>query len=40
VWSDEDPDFEWTDQITEHTDQLRELFGAFIDDPVSGGWWT
>jgi hypothetical protein len=38
VWSEEDPQFEWTDEFIEYTNQLRERFGAFISDPVNGGW--
>jgi hypothetical protein len=40
VWSDEDEGGNYTDEFNEFTDVLRERFGAFIFDPVNGGWWT
>ena len=40
VWSDEDPGLDWTDDIMEYTDQLRQRFGMFIRDNVKGCWWT
>jgi hypothetical protein len=40
VWSDEDEGGDHSDDITEYTDELRGRFGAFILDPVNGGWWT
>jgi hypothetical protein len=40
VWSDEDPTFDWTDDFTEYTEELRERFGMFIRDDVTGCWWT
>lgn len=40
VWSDEDEAGDHSDDITDYTDELRERFGAFILDPVNGGWWT
>lgn len=39
VWSDEDSDGDHSDEITHFTDELRMRFGAFIYDPVNGGWW-
>lgn len=40
VWSDEDPDFDWTGKFNEYTEQLRKRFGMFIYDNVNGCWWT
>jgi hypothetical protein len=40
VWSDEDPTFDWTDDFTEYTEELRGRFGMFIYDCVNGCWWT
>jgi len=40
VWSDEDPDFDHSDEMTHFTDRLRERFGMFIYDPVNGEWWA
>lgn len=40
VWSDEDPTFDWSDEFTEFTCELRERFGMFIYDCVNGCWWT
>ena len=40
VWSDEDLEFDWTDQFNEYTDQLRERFGVSIHDCVNGCWWS
>jgi hypothetical protein len=41
VYSDrDDPDFDNGDRFTEFTAQLRQRFGAFIQDYVNGGWWT
>jgi hypothetical protein len=40
VWSDEDENGDYTDEFNEYADELRERFGAFILDPVNGGWWT
>jgi hypothetical protein len=40
VWSDEDPNLDYSDDITAYTDELRERFGMFIYDPVNGCWWT
>jgi hypothetical protein len=39
VWSDEDEGGDYTDDFIEFADELRERFGAFIQDPVNGGWW-
>ena len=40
IWSDEDKGGDYSDKITDFTDQMRMHFGAFIHDPVNGGWWT
>jgi hypothetical protein len=41
IQSDVDaPDYDNSDQFTEYTEQLRELFWVFLLDFVSGGWWT
>jgi hypothetical protein len=40
VWSDEDPEFEFTDDFTRFIDHLRERFGTFIKDYVNGCWWS
>ncbi len=41
VYSDrDDPDFDNGDRFTEFTTELRQRFGAFIQDYVNGGWWT
>jgi hypothetical protein len=41
IYSDVDePDFANSDYFTDYTDQLRERFGVFLLDNVSGGWWT
>lgn len=40
VWSEVDPEFDWTDEFNEYTDVLRERFGMFIRDGVNGCWWT
>jgi hypothetical protein len=39
VWSDEDLEFDWTDQFNEYIDQFRKRFGVFIRDNVQGIWW-
>ena len=38
VWSDEDTEFEHTDDWLDYVDSLRERFGAFVYDPVNGQW--
>ena len=40
VWSDEDREFNWTDQFESYTTRLRKRFGVFIRDNVkaSGGY--
>ena len=40
VWSDEDLEFDWTDEFNDYTDELRERFGVFIYDDVNGCWWA
>jgi hypothetical protein len=40
IWSDADPTGDHSDDMTALGDQLRERFGAFVYDPVNGGWWT
>ncbi len=40
VWSDEDLDFDWTDDFNEYLDTLRDRFGVFVYDPFNGEWWT
>ncbi len=39
VWSDEDFEFEHTDQWIEYVDALRDRFGVFVFDCVNGKWW-
>ena len=40
VCSDEDPDGDHSDKMTDFTDELRKRFGLFVYDSVNGGWWT
>jgi hypothetical protein len=40
IWSDEDQEFEWSDEFTEFVEQLQMRFGVFVYDPVNGGWWS
>jgi hypothetical protein len=40
IWSDEDEDGDYSDEMTAFTDELLKRFGLLIYDPGSGGWWT